>query len=86
MAALQISAPRDEDGQDEEMREAWNLFMDGEEGNGITVGTLERVARRLKIEVGERELGDMIKEAGGEGGVVGREGFENVMRRAGGWR
>lgn len=86
MAALQISAPRDEEREDEEVREAWELFMQGEEGEGITAGTLGRVARRLKIEVGEKELGDMIREAGGERGVVGIEGLEDVIRRAGGWR
>lgn len=58
--------------------------MEGERGEGISAGTLRRVAERLKIEIGERELEDMIREAGGEDGVVDREGFESVIRRAGG--
>lgn len=60
--------------------------MEGEEREGITVGTLRRVAARLKIEIGDKELEDMVREAGAEKGVIGREGFEDVIRRAGGWK
>ena len=80
---------------EQEVEEAWRLFVshNSREGGGageerITLKTLKRIARVLKLEgeVGEGVLGDMILEANGGRGVgrgVGRGEFEGVIRRAG---
>lgn len=74
------------------MEAAFRLFVAGDGGEEkITVATLRRVARELKMEgeVGEGVLRDMILEANGGAGVgagVGRGDFEGVMRRAGVFR
>ncbi|KAL8786005.1 MAG: hypothetical protein Q9195_008386 [Heterodermia aff. obscurata] len=97
IAALKLQNRSEED-ISAEVEAAFRLFVSGDRGKGhqgggaaeekITVGTLRRVARELKMEgeVGEGVLKDMILEANGGAGVgagVGRGDFEGVMRRAG---
>jgi hydroxyacylglutathione hydrolase len=77
----------DTEAREREVEEAYCLFTNGTEGP-ITVRDLKRVAKALGEEVGEEALKDMILEANGGAGVsrgVGREEFEEVMRRAGVW-
>lgn len=90
IAALKMHA-RSEDSRRAEVAEAFKLFV-GKSGAGggpsgkITLGTLRRVARELKEDVGEQLLRDMILEANGGDGVahgIGLGDFEEVMRRAG---
>ncbi|SPN98907.1 related to calmodulin [Cephalotrichum gorgonifer] len=72
-----------------ELQEAYDLFTHGSGGGPITVAHLRRVAALLREEVGEDLLRDMILEANGGVGVekgVGKEEFDDVMRRAGVWR
>jgi hypothetical protein len=64
------------------------LFTNGTKGP-ITMGMLKRVAASLKEDVSDDLLRDMILEANGGAGIghgVGRDDFEEVMRRAGVWR
>lgn len=98
IAALKLQS-QDDDAREEEVHEAFRLFIGapkGREGGSereqrITLGTLKRVARELKLEgeLKEEILKDMILEANGGAGVergvkVGE--FEEVMRRAGALR
>lgn len=77
-----------------EVEAAFRLFVSGDRGGAeekITLGTLTRVAKELKMdgEVSEGMLKDMILEANGGEGVgagVGKGDFEGVMRRAGVFR
>jgi len=74
---------------DAEVDEAFRLFTKGQGDSKITLATLKRVARTLKLDVEEQVLKDMIDEANGGAGVgkgVERDEFEGVMRRAGIWR
>ena len=80
-----MAARSDDDGQEREVEEAFRLFTLGR-GDGITLRMLKRVAAELKENVAEEALINMMKEAGGEGGVVGIREFESVMRRAGVFR
>ncbi|KAI1847195.1 hypothetical protein JX265_011870 [Neoarthrinium moseri] len=86
---------RDDDATDEahaaEVDEAFRLFTGGAEGTDttLTLAHLKRVALTLKQDVDEALLKDMILEANGGAGVgkgVGRQDFEQVMRRAGAWK
>lgn len=64
------------------------LFTNGAQGP-ITLANLKKVAMELKEDVSDDLLKDMILEANGGAGVgkgVGKEDFEDVMRRAGVWR
>lgn len=85
VAALKLHArsTQSPDAESAEVEAAFNLFTRGEEQN-ITIKHLQRVARELREDVSDATLRDMIKEAtGGQGGGVGMEDFEGVMRRAG---
>ena len=86
IAALMLHS-RSEESQREEVEAAFRLFTGGANGGErITMGTLRRVARDLKEDVGEQLLKDMILEANGGAGVtrgVGLDEFEGVMKRAG---
>lgn len=86
VAALQMNRAkneRDEEEQNEEVEKAYALFTRGEERE-ITIADLRRVAKELREDVPESVLRDMVREAkGGPLGAVGKEEFENVMRRAG---
>lgn len=86
VAALKLHAKHnDPDAQNEEVEAAFSLFTRGE-GDVITIEHLRRVARELREDVADSTLGDMIREASGGGAPtagVGREDFEEVMRRAG---
>ena len=92
VAALKLQNRSEEDISGE-VEAAFRLFVNGDRAIGggdekITLGTLRRVARELKMEgqVGEGVLKDMILEANGGAGIgagVGRGEFEGVMRRAG---
>ena len=89
VAALKIRA-KDSGGEvrEAEVEEGFRLFTEGGEGP-IRMGDLERVARLLKEDVDEQVLKDMILEANGGRGVgagVDREGFKEVMERAGVFR
>lgn len=87
----------DDDEYDEDRRAdagevfaAYSLFTHGGPGP-ITLAHLRRVAKELREEVDDEVLKDMILEANGgvsgkkngDGGGVGFEDFEAVMRRAG---
>ncbi|KAF2838045.1 EF-hand, partial [Patellaria atrata CBS 101060] len=70
----------------QEVKQAYELFARGT--GPITLAHLKRVARELREEVAEEVLRDMLREANGsqgqgDGGTVGVEEFEAVMRRAG---
>ncbi|KAM3423458.1 hypothetical protein BST61_g889 [Cercospora zeina] len=86
VAALQMNRvknERDEEEQNKEVHKAFALFTRGEERE-ITIADLRRVAKELREDVPESVLRDMVREAkGGPLGAVGKEEFENVMRRAG---
>lgn len=95
VAALQLQA-RDDDEVGEEVESAFRLFLEAgeEKGEGvkgrekITVNGLRRVAKALGENIKEDVLRDMVMEANGTGpeGIgkgVGRQEFEEVMRRAG---
>ncbi|KAF8249665.1 EF-hand [Wilcoxina mikolae CBS 423.85] len=66
----------------EEVENAFRLFMGGG-GGPITVEDLRRVAKELKEEVTEEQLGDMMAEAAGTRSGVDIRAFEGVMKRAG---
>lgn len=71
---------------DEEVQEAFKLFLQGREDGIITVNDLRAVAKVLKEEVGEEVLKAMVLEANGGQGVgkgVRVEDFKQVMTRAG---
>lgn len=97
VAALKLQS-QDEGAREEEVKEAFRLFLGAPKGvdidgggRRITLSVLKRVARELKLEgeVREEVLRDMILEANSGGGVekgVGVEEFGEVMRRAGGLR
>lgn len=83
VAALKLHAKHDSpDAMAEEVQAAFNLFTRGD-GDAITLAHLRRVARELREDVSDATLRDMIREANGGGTGVGREEFEEVMRRAG---
>ncbi|RFU31257.1 hypothetical protein B7463_g5053, partial [Scytalidium lignicola] len=94
ICALKFHArTRTSDSHNQEVEEAFRLFMNGGASSGeegkITLASLKRVARALKEDVEEDLLRDMILEANGGVGVgkgVNKEEFEGVMRRAGVWR
>jgi Ca2+-binding EF-hand superfamily protein len=80
---------RTSDSHNQEVDEAFRLFISGGGEDKITLATLKRVARSLKEDVNEDLLRDMILEANGGAGVgkgVEKDEFENVLRRAGVWR
>ncbi|OTB05833.1 hypothetical protein M426DRAFT_125687 [Hypoxylon sp. CI-4A] len=94
ICALKLHA-RDDSGRDgpgsDEVDEAFRLFTggSGDGGGTLTLAHLKRVAMTLKQDVDELLLKDMILEANGGAGIgkgVGREEFEDVMRRAGAWK
>lgn len=84
VAALKLHARASSpNAQDAEVDAAFTLFTRGE-SEVITLAHLRRVAKELREDVSDATLRDMIREAnGGTGGMVGREDFEAVMRRAG---
>ncbi|KXX78109.1 Centrin-4 [Madurella mycetomatis] len=98
--ARRSDASRTEEAHQQEVDEAFGLFVGGGDGGGsaegarvITLTHLKRVAALLKQ--GEEEgvteelLRDMILEANGGAGVgrgVRKDEFDEVMRRAGVWR
>ncbi|KAL1302961.1 hypothetical protein AAFC00_003279 [Neodothiora populina] len=86
VAALKLHSKHDSpDAQAEEVETAFQLFTRGE-GETITLAMLRRVARELREDVGDAVLKDMLREANGGASVgegIGREEFEDVMRRAG---
>lgn len=93
ICALKLHQRDDDDDGDEahdaEVREAFDLFTGGQQGETLTVAHLRRVAMTLKQDVPEDLLRDMILEANHGAGVgkgVGRREFEEVMRRAGVWK
>lgn len=91
VAALKFNS-RSEESQDQEVEDAFQLFLahgSGGQGERITMETLRRVAKVLKEDVSEEVMRGMLLEANGGGGVgkgVGRGEFEGVMRRAGVFR
>jgi len=88
ICALKMHASKhDTEMRDREVEEAFHLFTNGTDGP-ISLRDLRRVAKALGEEVSEELLRNMILEANGGAGVsrgVGREDFEEVMRRAGVW-
>jgi hydroxyacylglutathione hydrolase len=81
------ASKHDTEMRDREVEEAFHLFTNGTDGP-ISLRDLRRVAKALGEEVSEELLRNMILEANGGAGVsrgVGREDFEEVMRRAGVW-
>lgn len=87
-AALALNHSSSAADLDAEVLAAYSLFTHGAPGP-ITLSHLKRVARELKEDVDEKLLADMILEANGGAGMegvrrgVGKDEFEDVMRRAG---
>ncbi|XXH00305.1 hypothetical protein Hte_006647 [Hypoxylon texense] len=91
ICALEFHKTRAKGGPPEaEVDEAFALFTgSGDMGAPLTLAHLKRVAMTLKQNVDEQLLKDMILEANGGAGVgkgVGRAEFEEVIRKAGGWK
>ena len=90
ICALKLHArTRTSESHIQEVDEAFRLFTAGGSEDKITLATLKRVARSLKEDVDEELLRDMILEANGGATVgqgVGKDEFENVLRRAGVWK
>jgi Ca2+-binding EF-hand superfamily protein len=81
---------RTSDSHAQEVDEAFKLFSAGGGEGKITLATLKRVAKALKLEEATDEvMRDMILEANGGAGVgkgVEKDEFEVIMRKAGVWR
>lgn len=100
ICALKFHARDDDsDARRAELDEAYSLFASGGgslgKGHGapgegkITLYHLKKVVALLKEDVEEELLKDMILEANGGRGVgagVGKDEFDDVMRRAGAWK
>jgi Ca2+-binding EF-hand superfamily protein len=84
ICAIQLNS-KDNATTDEDVETTMKLFTKGAE-RPITIYDLRNVAKTLKEDVGDDVLRAMISEANGGTGVgrgVDKEGFREVMTRAG---